>query len=71
MPLRPTLTPPPPTGAHPGETAGPYCTGKVLDAIQRGDGLTTFTISLVLAADLGRWGSLCPPCLSVCPPQPG
>lgn len=56
---------PTPTGAHPGETAGPYCTGKALDAIQHGDGPTVFTIGLVLAADLGRWGSLCPPCLSV------
>ncbi|NXN28610.1 TAP2 protein, partial [Nycticryphes semicollaris] len=27
-------------------TAGPYCTGKALDAIQHGDGLTIFTISL-------------------------
>ncbi|KAF1496817.1 Antigen peptide transporter 2, partial [Eudyptula minor novaehollandiae] len=36
-----------------GETAGPYCTGKVLDAIRRGDGPTAFTIGLVLAADLG------------------
>ncbi|KAM6106917.1 antigen peptide transporter 2 [Phoenicopterus ruber ruber] len=36
-----------------GETAGPYCTGKALDAIQHGDGLTVFTIGLVLAADLG------------------
>ncbi|NWS65077.1 TAP2 protein, partial [Chunga burmeisteri] len=37
-----------------GETAGPYCTGKALDAIRRGDGPTAFTVSLVLAADLGR-----------------
>ncbi|NXG87305.1 TAP2 protein, partial [Stercorarius parasiticus] len=36
-----------------GETAGPYCTGKALDAIRRGDGLTIFTVGLVLAADLG------------------
>ncbi|NXH12185.1 TAP2 protein, partial [Bucco capensis] len=36
-----------------GETAGPYCTGKALDAIQHGDGLTTSTIGLVFAADLG------------------
>ncbi|KFM00349.1 Antigen peptide transporter 2, partial [Aptenodytes forsteri] len=36
-----------------GETAGPYCTGKVLDAIRHGDGPTAFTIGLVLAADLG------------------
>ncbi|KAM9592027.1 antigen peptide transporter 2 isoform 1-T3 [Morphnus guianensis] len=36
-----------------GETAGPYCTGKALDAIQHGDGPTVFTIGLVLAADLG------------------
>ncbi|XP_075268343.1 antigen peptide transporter 2 isoform X2 [Opisthocomus hoazin] len=36
-----------------GETAGPYCTGKALDAIRRGDGLTVFTVGLVLAADLG------------------
>ncbi|KAM6233306.1 antigen peptide transporter 2 isoform 1-T3 [Porphyrio hochstetteri] len=36
-----------------GETAGPYCTGQALDAIQRGDGPTAFTICLVLAADLG------------------
>ncbi|NWQ92277.1 TAP2 protein, partial [Burhinus bistriatus] len=36
-----------------GETAGPYCTGKALDAIRCGDGLTVFTVSLVLAADLG------------------
>ncbi|NXK01247.1 TAP2 protein, partial [Corythaixoides concolor] len=36
-----------------GETAGPYCTGKALDAVQRGDGLTAFTVGLVLAADLG------------------
>ncbi|KAF1417773.1 Antigen peptide transporter 2, partial [Spheniscus humboldti] len=36
-----------------GETAGPYCTGKVLDAIRSGDGPTAFTIGLVLAADLG------------------
>ncbi|NXJ72836.1 TAP2 protein, partial [Rostratula benghalensis] len=36
-----------------GETAGPYCTGKALDAVQRGDGLTLFTVGLVLAADLG------------------
>ncbi|NXT74840.1 TAP2 protein, partial [Zapornia atra] len=36
-----------------GETAGPYCTGQALDAIQRGDGPTAFTIGLVLAADLG------------------
>ncbi|NXS69131.1 TAP2 protein, partial [Pandion haliaetus] len=36
-----------------GETAGPYCTGKVLDAIQHGDGPTAFTLGLVLAADLG------------------
>ncbi|NXL10121.1 TAP2 protein, partial [Mesembrinibis cayennensis] len=36
-----------------GETAGPYCTGKALDALRREDGLTAFTISLVLAADLG------------------
>lgn len=68
MPPSPTLTPPPCTGAHPGETAGPYCTGKALDAIQRGDGLTAFTIGLVLASDLGRWGSLSPPCPSVCSP---
>ncbi|KAK1207980.1 TAP2 protein, partial [Pygoscelis papua] len=33
--------------------AGPYCTGKVLDAIRHGDGPTAFTIGLVLAADLG------------------
>ncbi|NWW93541.1 TAP2 protein, partial [Rhynochetos jubatus] len=38
-----------------GETAGPYCTGKALDAIRSGDGLTAFTVGLVLAADLGRW----------------
>ncbi|KAM6396176.1 antigen peptide transporter 2 [Rhynochetos jubatus] len=37
-----------------GETAGPYCTGKALDAIRSGDGLTAFTVGLVLAADLGR-----------------
>ncbi|NXS40735.1 TAP2 protein, partial [Balaeniceps rex] len=43
----------PPTGARPGEAAGPYCTGKALDAIQSGDGPTTFTVGLVLAADLG------------------
>ncbi|XP_075346708.1 antigen peptide transporter 2 isoform X2 [Mycteria americana] len=36
-----------------GETAGPYCTGKALDAIRQGDGPTTFTIGLVLATDLG------------------
>ncbi|KAM6188441.1 antigen peptide transporter 2 [Sarcoramphus papa] len=36
-----------------GETAGPYCTGKALDAIRGGDGPTAFTIGLVLAADLG------------------
>ncbi|NXO53036.1 TAP2 protein, partial [Aramus guarauna] len=36
-----------------GETAGPYCTGQALDAIQRGDGPTAFAICLVLAADLG------------------
>ncbi|KAM6307691.1 antigen peptide transporter 2 [Podargus strigoides] len=37
-----------------GETAGPYCTGRALDAIQHGDGVTTLTLGLVLAADLGR-----------------
>ncbi|XP_074990696.1 antigen peptide transporter 2 [Calonectris borealis] len=37
-----------------GETAGPYCTGKALDAIRHGDGPTAFTVGLVLAADLGR-----------------
>nr|AJG01879.1 TAP2 [Nipponia nippon] len=36
-----------------GETAGPYCTGKALDALRREDGLTAFAIGLVLAADLG------------------
>ncbi|NXJ87000.1 TAP2 protein, partial [Trogon melanurus] len=36
-----------------GETAGPYCTGKALDAIRSGDGLTAFAVSLVLAADFG------------------
>ncbi|KAM9211355.1 antigen peptide transporter 2-like [Leptosomus discolor] len=36
-----------------GEAAGPYCTGKALDAIRSGDGLTFFTVGLVLAADLG------------------
>ncbi|NWH54263.1 TAP2 protein, partial [Fregata magnificens] len=36
-----------------GESAGPYCTGKALDAVQRGDGPTAFTVGLVLAADLG------------------
>ncbi|NWX47274.1 TAP2 protein, partial [Steatornis caripensis] len=36
-----------------GETAGPYCTGKALDAIQHGDGLTAFTIGLVFTAGLG------------------
>ncbi|NXJ01226.1 TAP2 protein, partial [Psophia crepitans] len=36
-----------------GETAGPYCTGQALDAIQRGDGPTAFAVCLVLAADLG------------------
>ncbi|NXW63000.1 TAP2 protein, partial [Eurystomus gularis] len=34
-----------------GETAGPYCTGQALDAIQHGDGLTTGVIGLVFAAD--------------------
>ncbi|NXD88875.1 TAP2 protein, partial [Halcyon senegalensis] len=34
-----------------GETAGPFCTGKALDAVNRGDGLGAFTIGLVLAAD--------------------
>ncbi|XP_059690792.1 antigen peptide transporter 2 [Gavia stellata] len=37
-----------------GETAGPYCTGKALDAIRSGNGLTAFTVGLVVAADLGR-----------------
>ncbi|XP_074710457.1 antigen peptide transporter 2 isoform X1 [Strix uralensis] len=36
-----------------GETAGPYCTGKALDAVRHGDGLTAATVGLVLAADLG------------------
>uniref|UniRef100_A0A8C3KTQ1 TAP2 n=1 Tax=Calidris pygmaea TaxID=425635 RepID=A0A8C3KTQ1_9CHAR len=36
-----------------GETAGPYCTGKALDAVRHGDGLTVFALGLVLAADLG------------------
>ncbi|NWH24032.1 TAP2 protein, partial [Grus americana] len=38
-----------------GETAGPYCTGQALDAIQRGDGPTAFTICLGWADG----GSLC------------
>ncbi|NXL40581.1 TAP2 protein, partial [Glaucidium brasilianum] len=37
-----------------GETAGPYCTGKALDALRHGDGLTATTVGLVLAAELGR-----------------
>ncbi|XP_074786730.1 antigen peptide transporter 2 isoform X1 [Athene noctua] len=37
-----------------GETAGPYCTGKALDAVRHGDGLTAATVGLVLAAELGR-----------------
>ncbi|XP_051499756.1 antigen peptide transporter 2 isoform X3 [Apus apus] len=36
-----------------GETAGPYCTGKALDAIRSGEGPTAYTLGLVLAADLG------------------
>ncbi|NWX05787.1 TAP2 protein, partial [Caloenas nicobarica] len=36
-----------------GETAGPYCTGKALDAVRSGDGLTAFAAGLVVAADLG------------------
>ncbi|XP_042649952.1 antigen peptide transporter 2 [Tyto alba] len=36
-----------------GETAGPYCTGKALDAVRNGDGPTAVTVGLVLAADLG------------------
>ncbi|XP_064330191.1 antigen peptide transporter 2 [Phalacrocorax carbo] len=36
-----------------GESAGPYCTGKALDAVKHGDGPTAFTIGLVIAADLG------------------
>ncbi|NXC78693.1 TAP2 protein, partial [Anhinga anhinga] len=36
-----------------GESAGPYCTGKAVDAIKLGGGPTAFTIGLVLAADLG------------------
>ncbi|NWX24533.1 TAP2 protein, partial [Aegotheles bennettii] len=35
-----------------GETAGPYCTGKVLDAIRGGEGPTAYALGLVLAADL-------------------
>ncbi|XP_061875875.1 antigen peptide transporter 2-like [Colius striatus] len=36
-----------------GEAAGPYCTGRALDAIRGGAGLTVSTVGLVLAADLG------------------
>ncbi|XP_068265747.1 antigen peptide transporter 2 [Nyctibius grandis] len=36
-----------------GETAGPYCTGRAMDAVRHGDGLTAGTLGLVVAADLG------------------
>ncbi|XP_063275569.1 antigen peptide transporter 2-like isoform X1 [Prinia subflava] len=37
-----------------GETSGPYVTGKVLDAIGNGDGLTTGAIGIVVAAGATR-----------------
>ncbi|XP_065541255.1 antigen peptide transporter 2-like [Lathamus discolor] len=36
-----------------GEVAGPYCTGKALEAIRSGDGITGVALGMVLAADLG------------------
>ncbi|XP_071657066.1 antigen peptide transporter 2 [Patagioenas fasciata] len=36
-----------------GDTAGPYCTGKALDAVRAGDGLGASAVALVLAADAG------------------
>ncbi|XP_030331225.1 antigen peptide transporter 2 [Strigops habroptila] len=36
-----------------GEVAGPYCTGKALEAIRSGDGITGIALGMVLAADLG------------------
>ncbi|NXG60012.1 TAP2 protein, partial [Hemiprocne comata] len=33
-----------------GETAGPYCTGKALDAIRSGEGPTAYTLGLVLVS---------------------
>ncbi|KAM8985881.1 antigen peptide transporter 2 [Ara ararauna] len=36
-----------------GEVAGPYCTGKALEAIRSGDGITGMALGMVLAVDLG------------------
>ncbi|NXD74494.1 TAP2 protein, partial [Eolophus roseicapillus] len=36
-----------------GEVAGPYCTGKALEAMRSGDGITGIALGMVLAADLG------------------
>ncbi|XP_061300305.1 antigen peptide transporter 2-like [Pezoporus flaviventris] len=36
-----------------GEVAGPYCTGKALEAIRSGDGITGVALGMVLAAELG------------------
>ncbi|NXD31357.1 TAP2 protein, partial [Spelaeornis formosus] len=38
-----------------GETSGPYVTGKVLDAIGSGDGLTAGAVGMVAAAGATRW----------------
>ncbi|NXG43130.1 TAP2 protein, partial [Psilopogon haemacephalus] len=37
-----------------GEVAGPYCTGRALDSIKLGEGLTTSVLALVAAADVGK-----------------
>ncbi|XP_061216426.1 antigen peptide transporter 2 [Neopsephotus bourkii] len=36
-----------------GEVAGPYCTGKALEAIRSGDGISGVALGTVLAAELG------------------